>query len=280
MSENPDELIEPDQGEDVQDTPARPREPITPPKGTRRVSADELPPRAYNRSAGRQADSVPAARPRRELPASPSASQPIAPPVFPPPPNYSTANYYPPEAPHMPTGQRKGRARLRRDSGLYLPWWSLVVMLAAVGGLAFGALVVVNTMGGQAAPGGSTPIVVVITATYTIGPPASQTPIPRPVTLTPTPPLPTIAASVTLPPGNFVIGATVQIVGVGGSGLNVRSGPGKQFTAKFLAKDGEKYVLKEGPQTASDEEWWHIQDANNPNNDGWASRRFLTVATQ
>ena len=56
--------------------------------------------------------------------------------------------------------------------------------------------------------------------------------------------------------------------------------PGKQFTAKFLAKDGEKYLIKEGPQTASDEEWWHISDPGNPNNDGWAARRFLTVIPQ
>jgi uncharacterized protein YraI len=64
-------------------------------------------------------------------------------------------------------------------------------------------------------------------------------------------------------------------VGVGGSGLNVRSGPGKQFNAKFLAYDGQKYVVKDGPQFASDEEWYLIEDASNPNNAGWASRRFL-----
>lgn len=260
MSDYPDDSIRDDRDDDDdQNTPARPSQPITPPRGTRRVNRpDELPPRAYNRQ--------PAARPRTD--------RQIAPPAMPPPLYAPEPIYTPPPEP------RRHRKRKERESGLYLPWWSLVVMLAVVGGLAFGALLVVNTMGGQAAPGGSTPIVIVITATYTVGPPASQTPIPQPATLTPTAPLPTIASTATLPPGNFVVGATVQIVGVGGSGLNVRSGPGKQFTAKFLAKDGEKYVLKEGPQTASDEEWWHIADPNNPNNDGWASRRFLTVVTQ
>jgi hypothetical protein len=160
---------------------------------------------------------------------------------------------------------------------MYLPWWSLLVMLAVVGGLSLGAFLVVNTMGGQAIPGGSTPLIVVITATFTVGPPASESPIPVKPTLTPTRALPTIAPTASLPPGDVALGATIQIVGVGGSGLNVRSGPGKQFTAKFLAQEGEKYTVKDGPQTASDEEWWFIEDAANPNNAGWAARRFLQV---
>jgi hypothetical protein len=158
---------------------------------------------------------------------------------------------------------------------MYLPWWSLIVMLVAVGGLALGSLLVVNSLGGQAAPGGSTPIIVVITSTFTVGPPASPTGIPQKPTLTPTRPLPTIASTATLPAGNVAIGAQVQIVGVGGSGLNVRSGPGKQFTAKFLAQEGQVFVIKDGPQFASDEEWYYIEDPTNANVGGWASRRFL-----
>ncbi len=236
--------------------------PVTPVTGTRRrapIPPDEdtsassrTPPRAY-RPPNRPAD----------------RATPIPP-----------ASYYPPEPAYTPPRAKPGRrgaARGRRDSGLYLPWWSLVVMLALVGGLAFGALLVVNTLGGQAAPGGATPIIVVITATYTVGPPASQTPIPLAATLTPTAPLPTIAPSATLPPGNFAVGSMVQIIGVGVDGLNIRSGPGKSYTAKFLGHDGDKFLLKEGPQSADSEEWWHIQDPTNPGNDGWASRRFLTV---
>jgi|GEM_PF-1221647 len=263
-------------------TPVKPMTPIVLPanvpannvpiSGTRRrvppteSALPETPPRAYNAPASRQATPTRVTREAQQPPAMP-----------PPAPLY----YPPPEAPNMAAPNvRRGAARARRDSGFYLPWWSLLLMLALVGGLAFGALLVVNTLGGQAAPGGATPIVIVITATYTIGPPASPTPIPQPATLTPTAPLPTIVASVTLPPGNFVVGATVQIIGVGPSGLNVRSGPGKQYSAKFLGHDSDKFTLKEGPQSASDEEWWHIQDLGNPNNDGWASRRFLTVLAQ
>ncbi len=281
MAEQPDVPL-PDNDDDTdQNTPTRPLEaitptssqPITPPNlpvtGTRRLTpvTGDTPPRAYNAQANR-----PAAQPSQAMPRATRQDRAAAPLPIP------TASYYPPpEAPPMPPASRRGSARARRESGLYLPWWSLLVMLALVGGLAFGALLIVNTLGGQAAPGGATPIVIVITATYTVGPPASQTPIPLPPTLTPPPPLPTIAPSVTLPPGNFVVGANVQVIGVGPSGLNVRSGPGTQYTAKFLGHDSDIFVLKEGPQSASGEEWWHIQDPNNPNNDGWASRRFLTV---
>jgi hypothetical protein len=156
----------------------------------------------------------------------------------------------------------------------------MLLMLVLVAGLAVGALLVVNSVGGLTPPGGTTPVFIVITATYTIGPPASATPIPQPPTLTPPPPLPTIPPSVTLPPGNFTIGATVQVIGTGTNGLNVRSGPSTQFNVKFLGQDGQKYTLMEGPQQADGEEWWHIQDPNNPSNDGWAVRRFLTVVSQ
>ena len=202
-----------------------------------------------------------------------------------------TAGYYPPPPPAgiqtpystrarpAPRGGGRGAARSRRDSGLYLPWWSLLLMLALVGGLAFGALLVVGTLGNQAAPGGQTPVFVVITATYTVGPPASLTPIPQLPTLTAPPPLPTIAPTASLPPGNFNIGATVQVIGTGTAGLKVHSGPSVSFASRFLAYDGQKYILKEGPQNADGEEWWHIQDPGNPTNEGWAARRFLTISS-
>ena len=170
--------------------------------------------------------------------------------------------------------------RPRRDkasSGLYLPWWSLVIMLVFVGCAAFGMLLVVSSLQNNGAAGGQTPLVIVITSTFTVGPPASPTPLPQKPTLTPSPPLPTIPPSQTLPPGNFAVGSTVQVIGVGPSGLNVRSAPGVGSTVKFLAHDGDVYTLKDGPQTASSDEWWFIQDANDSTRGGWASRRFLTV---
>src|SRR5262245_12369338 len=137
------------------------------------------------------------------------------------------------EAPRQGRGKR-ARARANRAprppidksrSGLYLPWWSLLLLLAFVGCAAFGVLLLVNSMEYSGTSGGQTPIVVVITATFTFGPPASPTNIPQKPTLTPSPPLPTIPPTLTLPPGNFAVGEIVVVVGTGDSGLNVRSAP-------------------------------------------------------
>src|SRR5215813_9203675 len=189
------------------------------------------------------------------------------------------------EAPRQGRG-RRARARANRAprppidksrSGLYLPWWSLLLLLAFVGCAAFGVLLLVNSMEYSGTSGGQTPIVVVITATFTVGPPASPTPIPQKPTLTPSPPLPTIPPTLTLPPGNFAIGEIVVVVGTGDSGLNVRSAPSTTGTVKFRAHDGESYILRDGPQQASGEEWWLIADQADSTKSGWASRRFLSI---
>ncbi len=242
-------------------------EPIPSPDATRRVNRRPIP-----------ADDVPpVAHVRPPLTRGPQ-SQPL-----PPQPGMATP-YAGQELPRAAHSRRARRPNYpprpttdKASSGLYLPWWSLVLMLAFVGCAAIGALAVVTSLEANVAPGGGTPLVIVITSTFTVGPPASPTAIPQRATLTPSLPLPTIPSTLTLPPGNFAIGNTVLVVGVGPSGLNVRSGPGTDSTVKFLAHDGETYILKDGPQTASSDEWWMIQDAADSTKSGWASRRFLTV---
>lgn len=266
------------------DTPAR--EPVTPPRGSGRVTArpPDLPevPVIYDppprRSTEPRASTANPRAPGRQLPPTPTQTG-----------RGSRTGYYPPTPDFAytdPPTQQRGRGsagsgtaggrRKPKDSGFYLPWWSLLVMLVAVGGLAFGSLLVVGNMGrGEALPGGLTPQIIVITATFTVGPPASQTPIPQRASPTAQRALPTIAPTASLPAGNVALGSAVTIVGVGPSGLNVRSGPGKQYNAKFLAYDGQQYTIKDGPQFASDEEWYYIVSVANPNDGGWASRRFL-----
>jgi hypothetical protein len=260
MSDDPE-----DYPPDLDETPdTRPMDPSQ--RGTRRpIPADDLP-RAYGRPAlSRRPYDEPPPRSSRTLPPAP-------PPVYNPPPRQARTRRGKQSRPPAPP-------REKRDSGLYLPWWSLVIMLVFVGCAAVGALLVVNSIGGGVAPGGETPVVIVITSTFTAGPPASPTPIPQPSTLTPTAPLPTIPPTASLPPGNFAVGSTVKVIGVGLSGLNVRTAPGIDSAVKFRASDDELFVLKDGPQTASNEEWWYIQDPKDQNRGGWASRRFLTVIT-
>jgi hypothetical protein len=258
MTYSPDDLPE-DEGD------TRSTRPPSRPARRRRMPADDLP----------RADDRPSLSRR-------SRSDP--PPYIPPPPVTPPVTGSPYDLPQGGRSKRDRRSTApgrppvsKRDSGLYLPWWSLVIMLAFVGCAAVGALLIVNSMGGSAAVGGLTPQVIVITSTFTVGAPTTQTPIPQPATLTPTKPLPTVPPTASLPPGNFAIGETVKVVGVGTNGLNVRSGPGTGAAVKFRASDNETYVLKDGPQSASSEEWWFIQDPNNPDRGGWASRRFLTA---
>ncbi len=239
----------------------------------RRIPADDLP-RAYDRPAlPRQSRSQPRIEPPPPPPGvtrvSPQATPPATPPIYTPPRDRRGRREKRPRPPATPAN--------KRDSGLYLPWWSLVIMLVFVGCAAIGALLVAGSIGGNVAPGGQTPMIIVITSTFTVGPPASQTPIPQPATLTPTAPLPTIPPTASLPPGNFAIGEMVQVVGVDTSGLNVRSAPGTASTVKFRANEGDRFVLRDGPQTASNDEWWYIQDAQDSNRAGWASRRYLTA---
>jgi hypothetical protein len=87
--------------------------------------------------------------------------------------------------------------------------------------------------------------------------------------------LPTDPPLATLPPGDFTIGNTIKIIGVGMNGLNVRSQPGVGSTIKFHASEEELFILKDGPRFVSNDEWWLIEDPTNSSRVGWASRRFL-----
>jgi hypothetical protein len=246
-----------------------------PPGGRRRrMPPDDLPPATDRPSLSR--------RSRAEPPPNYPPPPHVTPPVTPPP--YNTYNA--PDAPRAARSKRERRpapppsAVDKRGSGLYLPWWSLIIMLSFVGCAAIGALLIVNSIGGNTTAGGQTPVVIVITSTFTVGAPATQTSIPQRPTETQPPPLPTIAATASLPPGNFAIGETVMVVGVGPQGLNVRISPGTdpvRSAVKFRASEDERFTLKDGPQTASSEEWWFIQDPVDSNRGGWASRRFLSA---
>ncbi len=185
------------------------------------------------------------------------------------------------------------RATPPSESGLYLPWWSLVVMVGVVGALALGILLAVTTLVQPAALGDQTPQVRVVTAQPTLsqdfsasagqaaappGAAAWPTPIPQ-LQPTATLPLPTPVPSPTLPPGNFAVGVTVRVVGVETSGLNVRAAPGLEAQVRFQALEGETLVVTEGPQQVDGFEWWRLEAPDDPNRFGWAVRNYL-MATQ
>ncbi len=188
------------------------------------------------------------------------------------------------------------RPAARRDagsSGLYLPWWSLVIMVAVVGAMTLVLVLAFSALAEPKTPGDQVPRVQVITPQPTLsqdflggagqGETDSQglwpTPI-RPAQPTSTIALPTPIPSPSLPPGNLTIGVLVKVVGVGSSGLNIRSTPGYGGTPRFLAPEEAVFVVVEGPQTADGLEWWRLEDPDDPQRYGWAARNYLEVISE
>jgi hypothetical protein len=93
---------------------------------------------------------------------------------------------------------------------------------------------------------------------------------------------PTIEATAELSlPGSMSIppGTVVEITGTEGSGLRVRDGAGTTATPLFLAMDGERYTVKEGPKHADDLFWYRIVSNDDPTRKGWAAADYLKVIT-
>jgi hypothetical protein len=173
---------------------------------------------------------------------------------------------------------------------LYLPWWSLVIMVGVVGVVAFGLVLAFAELSQPQTPGDQLPRVQMITSQPTLsqdfasgGAPSQPqfwpTAIPQAMPSA-TVPLPTPIPSPSLPPGEFNIGVNVQVVGVGTSGLNVRSAPGYLGAPLFLGADQEVFAIVGGPQSVDDLEWWKIQDPDDPARTGWAARNYLMVVSQ
>ena len=191
------------------------------------------------------------------------------------------------------------RPRSRRndpkDSALYLPWWSIALML-------FGVIVVsFAVVGGVILLGGSmssflaepTPIIMIVTAdTGTINSASTQVvnqqapsteiisgqnaptdlelagPTLAPVQLSPT-------------PAAVQIGSVVVVEGVDANTLNVRSIANlTESTILFRAEEGEIFNVIDGPEQSDGFTWWQIQDPADVNRIGWAVSNFLTVQAQ
>ena len=182
-----------------------------------------------------------------------------------------------------------------RSSGLYLPWWSLIIMVAVVGAVTLVLVLAFSALAQPKTPGDQVPRVQVITPQPTLsqdflggagqgetdGQGLWPTPI-RPAQPTPTIALPTPIPSPSLPPGNITIGVLVKVVGVGVTGLNIRSAPGtgEASSPRFVAPEETVFVVVEGPQTADGLEWWRVEDPDDPQRYGWAARNYLEVISE
>ena len=104
------------------------------------------------------------------------------------------------------------------------------------------------------------------------------TPSPAPTRLASPTPVPTEPAGgdgmPTVSPG-MAVGKSVQVIGTGGSGLNLRSAPGSSAGRMDVALEGEIFVVVAGPEIASDAEWWQIEDPDDPTRRWWAVANYL-----
>lgn len=175
-----------------------------------------------------------------------------------------------------------------QNSSLYLPWWSLALMLLGVLVVSFsvvaGAFFLRNATGLFVEP---TPIIQIITAVPTEAPQIVQpTHVPQSteiITGNSAPAElqlqgPTLeAVQFTPTPVPIHINATVYVEGVDENKLNVRDIAGvTQSNVIFRAEEAEAFLIVDGPLQGDGFTWWKIQDPANPARSGWAVANYLS----
>jgi hypothetical protein len=73
------------------------------------------------------------------------------------------------------------------------------------------------------------------------------------------------------------VGRMVRVSSTANGGLNLRSAPGVDNPALFLAGVDEIYLILDGPVTADGYAWWNLTSPDQPNHNGWAVGDFLEV---
>ncbi len=80
--------------------------------------------------------------------------------------------------------------------------------------------------------------------------------------------------------GGIGVGMYVQITGTEGDGLRLRSGPGTDSPPRFLGRESEVFLVKDGPKDASGYTWWYLVAPYDQNRSGWAAANFLKVVAE
>jgi len=165
--------------------------------------------------------------------------------------------------PHVTREGEDQHVTVKRGSGLgmwFLAFLTIVLMIVLLG------LWGLYLLRGQWSSPGPTPTYII----WTPSPAPTRTGSPTPVSTEP------VVEDVvpTVSPG-MAVGKSVQIAGTGGSGLNLRSGPGSTAGRMDVALEGEIFVVVAGPEIAGDAEWWQIEDPDDPTRRWWAVANYL-----
>jgi len=170
-------------------------------------------------------------------------------------------------APRRPAKQDEGGRRRPARSGtgsipIYIWFLGLVVVLLV---MAVAGLWALYLMRGQWTQAGPTPTPIVWTPTPMPEAPATATPTSEPESEEI---VPTVSPDI-------AIGGYVRVSGTGGSGLNLRQGPGANYQRKAIALDGEVFIVSAGPTEAAGVVWWKVRDPRDTERDWWAAANFL-----
>jgi len=78
-------------------------------------------------------------------------------------------------------------------------------------------------------------------------------------------------------PGVISIGAYVQVVGTGGSGLRLRDQAGLAGKVLTLGSEAEVFRVEDGPTELDGYTWWYLVGPFDANRRGWGATNFLQV---
>jgi len=71
------------------------------------------------------------------------------------------------------------------------------------------------------------------------------------------------------------VGTVVEVFGTGSTGLSVRPQPGTGGYLNFVAQEGERFNIIDGPDSRNEYIWWKLESVNDPERSGWAAADFL-----
>ncbi len=71
------------------------------------------------------------------------------------------------------------------------------------------------------------------------------------------------------------VGTVVEVYDTGSTGLSVRPQPGTGGYLNFVAQEGERFKIIDGPDSRNDYIWWKLESVNDPDRSGWAASNFL-----
>ena len=71
------------------------------------------------------------------------------------------------------------------------------------------------------------------------------------------------------------VGMVVEVYDVGDTGLSVRPEPGTGGYLNFVAPEGSRFRIVDGPDARNNYVWWKLESLNDPERGGWAASDFL-----